>query len=615
MSLDRIQNCCSFALFFTILFIFSGCCTIFPDQAKCRSPNSNEDGSSGGNRFDEDGHKKPPPARPKPITYRFGYSVKRQPIQGPVFGNGPDTTMIIASIHGDEAAGTPLLEEFGEYLEKNPRLWEDQQVVLMPNVNPDAVRAGAQNNARNIDINHDFFSKNRQPETKAIIAAIKKFTPDKIISIRQLGAIDFDGPGAKEIAEKIKYWMQLPIKRWGISPGSLGRYGTELGIPVITLGLEKNLTLNDQTRKRFQKAMEAAIGLNSRPDSPEPPSLVAGKEYFYQKKFDLAANKFSECRRTNEDCNEWFQKSIQEIEKIMRRGEYFFRKGQKSLALREFQKCKEYAPCGERWRQVRAWNPPSPSPEDQCPKDPQKRQPGQCGCGTPDTDRDGDGIADCNDGCPEDPDKSEPGQCGCGRQDADRDGDGIADCNDGCPADPDKSAPGKCGCGLEDTDSDDDGSADCVDECPDDPLKTAPGKCGCGSPEEVCERANQISDDYDTGLRLAEQGQMREAKQRLFAIFQNDPGFRKVKFHLYRIQLRLLENLRTAREANALSQFYCGSECGNLRDQFVRRHLDIGKELANEKNDLLGAKSEWELVLKVDPGNKEARDGLITIGQ
>lgn len=37
---------------------------------------------------------------------------------------------------------------------------------------------------------------------------------------------------------------------------------------------------------------------------------------------------------------------------------------------------------------------------DSCPNDPDKAVPGQCGCGTPDTDSDNDGIADCNENKP-----------------------------------------------------------------------------------------------------------------------------------------------------------------------------------------------------------------------
>jgi hypothetical protein len=122
----------------------------------------------------------------------------------------------------------------------------------------------------------------------------------------------------------------------------------------------------------------------------------------------------------------------------------------------------------------------APADQDLCPDDPDKTEPGICGCGVPDVDSDGDGAMDCEDGCPDDPDKTEPGGCGCGTPDSDSDGDGALDCQDGCPNDPDKTEPGSCGCGNPDSDSDGDGALDCEDGCPDDPNKTAPGACGCG---------------------------------------------------------------------------------------------------------------------------------------
>ena len=51
-------------------------------------------------------------------------------------------------------------------------------------------------------------------------------------------------------------------------------------------------------------------------------------------------------------------------------------------------------------------------------------------------DSDGDGTPDHIDGCPEDPNKIEPGICGCGVADTDSDGDGTADCIDVCPQRP-----------------------------------------------------------------------------------------------------------------------------------------------------------------------------------
>ncbi len=124
----------------------------------------------------------------------------------------------------------------------------------------------------------------------------------------------------------------------------------------------------------------------------------------------------------------------------------------------------------------------TPDCNDECPDDPEKTAPGDCGCGNPDIDANGDGVSDClvEDNCPDDPDKTDPGICGCGVSDTDSDGDGTPDCNDGCPEDPEKTDPGVCGCGVSDTDSDGDGTPDCNDGCPEDPEKIEAGICGCG---------------------------------------------------------------------------------------------------------------------------------------
>lgn len=62
-------------------------------------------------------------------------------------------------------------------------------------------------------------------------------------------------------------------------------------------------------------------------------------------------------------------------------------------------------------------------------------------------DSDGDGVPDLADGCPNDPNKVEPGACGCGEPESgDDDGDGVPDCIDICPGlDDGTFAPGCAG--------------------------------------------------------------------------------------------------------------------------------------------------------------------------
>ncbi len=120
-------------------------------------------------------------------------------------------------------------------------------------------------------------------------------------------------------------------------------------------------------------------------------------------------------------------------------------------------------------------------------------------------DSDGDGIKDCFDQCPDDPKKTSPGDCGCGvsEDNKDYDGDGVIGCQDGCPYDGNKIEPGQCGCGVpESPDSDNDGVLDCNDECPYNPAKVLAGTCGCDAPgitnielKNYSECDNQGTDD------------------------------------------------------------------------------------------------------------------------
>ncbi len=92
---------------------------------------------------------------------------------------------------------------------------------------------------------------------------------------------------------------------------------------------------------------------------------------------------------------------------------------------------------------------------EECPGDPEKKWPGQCGCGVPDIHTDNDRVPNCIDNCPYDNNKIEPGDCGCGTPDTDTDSDGHLYCNDNCPNRANEDQ----------LDSDSDGPGDVCDNC------------------------------------------------------------------------------------------------------------------------------------------------------
>jgi hypothetical protein len=178
--------------------------------------------------------------------------------------------------------------------------------------------------------------------------------------------------------------------------------------------------------------------------------------------------------------------------------------------------------------------------DDACPEDPNKTNPGECGCGVPEGECDVFVDTEIDDLC--DPNPCEHGvcleevndytcQCEKGWTGANCD-QSIDDCtpdpcvngtcvdghdsytchceagwfgvncdkdSDNCPNDPYKTEPGECGCGESDEDSDNDGTPDCHDQCPYDPGKTQPGKCGCGESDEDSDN-DGTPDCYDQCL-------------------------------------------------------------------------------------------------------------------
>ena len=141
----------------------------------------------------------PPVVKPPPvevITEIMGQSVGGVPINALVMGRGREGgVLVLAGLRGDEPGGCILARELADRLRTAEDFRENREIVIIPEVNPDAISNGSRFNRRGKDINRDFNAESPQPETRAVIKAINDYDPKLIISIRQLDApgIDYDG--------------------------------------------------------------------------------------------------------------------------------------------------------------------------------------------------------------------------------------------------------------------------------------------------------------------------------------------------------------------------------------------------------------------------------------
>lgn len=194
-------------------------------------------------------------------TFVPGTSREGRPIECYRIGHGTDVILIMAGIHGNEPAGPPLVRRLAEYLRANPDLLAGRQVVVIPVANPDGLKSKSRYNNNGVDLNRNLATGNfkpsrrhgpeplSEPESRAIQSVLDENRPHRVVTIHQpVACIDYDGP-AESLARTMAEWVDLPVKRIGGRPGSLGSYvGAELGIPIVTLELPSSATrLDDAT--------------------------------------------------------------------------------------------------------------------------------------------------------------------------------------------------------------------------------------------------------------------------------------------------------------------------------------------------------------------------------
>lgn len=184
----------------------------------------------------------------------LGRSVLGRPIEAIVFEGEHGSVMILGGIHGDEPLSSTLVERLAAHLRAHPQDCAGRTIVVIPRANPDGLAAGTRWNARGVDVNRNFSTRNfaaasrhgqvplSEPESGALVAAIARYRPSCIISVHApLNCIDADGGAAsRRLAQQIARVSPLPLKDLPAHPGSLGSYaGSDLGLQMVTYELDR----------------------------------------------------------------------------------------------------------------------------------------------------------------------------------------------------------------------------------------------------------------------------------------------------------------------------------------------------------------------------------------
>lgn len=205
-------------------------------------------------------HDAAPIAAPSPWR-DFGASTRGRPLRLRSVGYGPRRALWIGGIHGDETEGSIATDELpAAFLAMG--LAPLVTLTIVEDVNPDGRAVRQRRNARGVDLNRNYPSRNyepgddrgdaalSEPEARALHDLILAEKPAIVIVAHSWGRkatgprafINFDGP-SERIARRFAVASSYPVvPSTDIhgTPGSLGSFvGKDLGIPILTIEYER----------------------------------------------------------------------------------------------------------------------------------------------------------------------------------------------------------------------------------------------------------------------------------------------------------------------------------------------------------------------------------------
>jgi protein MpaA len=210
----------------------------------------------------------PPTPAPAPLSWTtIGSSVQDRPIEAASFGAGTGRrVLVIGGVHGGEY-GARAAKQFAVYLHAHPETVPAGATIdIIHCLNPDGAAADTRGNAHHVDLNRNMptpdwrgqlsakdqsrymfhcnggTSPGSEPETRVLLAQLRKGY-DAVLSLHSHGGIlDANGPGGRSLAKRMSVACGLKLGAVTYDAyitGSMGRYIPEkLHIPIVTVELD-----------------------------------------------------------------------------------------------------------------------------------------------------------------------------------------------------------------------------------------------------------------------------------------------------------------------------------------------------------------------------------------
>lgn len=190
-------------------------------------------------------------------SFIIGTTEGNVPILAHKYKNPGPSVMIIGGVHGDEYEGIALAVSLIHDLQDIKA-----NITLIPVLNYDGMLAKTRVNANKVDLNRNLPTKdwsptiakqrynpgksaNNQSENIALTKLIDTEKPSIIVSLHSYDPMININGDCRNFAEKLQKYTGYEINDYiGYpTPGSLGTYGTERNIPVITYEIQKDLEI------------------------------------------------------------------------------------------------------------------------------------------------------------------------------------------------------------------------------------------------------------------------------------------------------------------------------------------------------------------------------------